>query len=69
MAETIRLQHQGMRRTTTRDRAAAGLYAIFGGATLIAGVALASMVLLVVGAASLVVAFFALRSFPIDRGW
>ena len=58
-----------MRRTSTRDRAAAGLYATFGASALVAAAVVGSVLLAVAGAVLLAFALLALRSFPIDRSW
>jgi hypothetical protein len=58
-----------MRRTSTRDRAAASLYATVGAAALVGAVALGSPLLAAVGAVLLAFALLALRSFPIDWNW
>ena len=57
------------RTTTTRDRAAAALYATLGAAMLLGAVVLGSVLLGVVAAIVLAFAVVALRSYPIDDEW
>lgn len=57
------------RTTTTRDRAAAALYATLAAAMLLGSVVLGSVLLAVVAVIVLVFAAVALRSYPIDDEW
>jgi hypothetical protein len=66
---TKRRDRSRMRRSSTRDRAAAALFAIAATPLLVAAVATRSLVLAGISVALLLAAVAALRGYPIDRVW
>jgi hypothetical protein len=58
-----------MRTMSTRERAAASLFAVFGLTTLAMALATTSLVLATVAVVAFVAAAAALRNFPTDRNW